>query len=242
MNEQVARDLSRSANVFTNKIVPILEQIYKNSRYICLETINQEFAKDFDIRAGIDAWQIIDDKIRGIGSRIQHGTPSDKYPYDTFTIRLFRDSGRKTEYEKRKEVINSNEGWIYPYFTLHAYTDEDDNLLQFALAETTDLIDIINNKEHKERRTKNATFGYIEWSKDLCIFTYKNGRIIHGNITIGFFVGNKILNVSKTKELSSFVQQKNDNIVEARDRILSVYGINCSFSEICKLRDSQNFL
>lgn len=185
LNEQVKRDLSRSANVLVNKIVPILEQVYKNSRYICLETINQEFAKDFDVRAGIDAWQIIDDKIRGIGSRIQHGVLGKKdstgniYPYDTFTIRIRRDSGAKTEYEKRKEVINNNEGWIYPYFTLHAYTDENDNLLQFALAETTDLIDIINNKKHKERRTNNATFGYIEWSKDLCILIYKNEKIIY---------------------------------------------------------------
>lgn len=56
---------------------------------------------------------------------------------------------------------------------------------------------------------------------------------------LGFLVGGRIFNTSEINALSSFVQQINDNLPETKNRIFLAYGIDCSFSEIYKLRNLQ---
>ena len=55
--------------------------------------------RDFDTRAGIDAWHIIEDDgmMRGMRFRVQEGETD----WRTFTVRKSRTSGAKTEFAKR---------------------------------------------------------------------------------------------------------------------------------------------
>lgn len=180
MNEW-QKDLSKSANIFVGQIAPLFLKAY-GGKLLHMETIkDSNFAKKFDQLSGIDAWHIYKSNIRGIASRVQWGNPdNDKYPYETFTIRYLRDSGTRTEFAKRKQAINSSGGWIYPHLTIQAYTDNDYNLLSFAVAPTATIINVINADNFSNyNRTGNAIFAIVDWSKDICEVIFKNDKFIH---------------------------------------------------------------
>jgi hypothetical protein len=121
---------------------------------------DSELAKLLDIKAGVDGWQIHKDGMRGIASRIQI-TPSN--PYNSFTIRLARDSGTKTEYEKRKIAIETGR-WMYPFLTIQAYAKSMSGpILSVGLAKTEDIVSFIKSGYHGTNRTTNATFAVCYW-------------------------------------------------------------------------------
>ncbi len=134
-----------------------------------------ELARELDMRSGIDGWQLMSDGgMRGIASRIQKGKD-----WRTFTVRLTRDSGAKTEFQKRKEAIESDKGLIYPHLTVHAYSEtEQGPILSVAVCKTADIIEFIERGKHKLRRAPNATFAVCHWD-DL----QNSGYQIYKNVT-----------------------------------------------------------
>lgn len=137
-------DLSRSAKAFEFLVWPVLRQVI-GGKLVHVELIaRQDFAKDLDVRAGIDAWHIHDRGIRGLASRVQAGRA-----WDTFTVRRSRATGVATEYEKRCYAIQAGEGWIYPHLTIQAYITAWDmgRLLSVGVARTADLMRFIQAHE-----------------------------------------------------------------------------------------------
>lgn len=84
-------------------------------------------------------------------------------------MRSKRDSGAKTELEKRMEAIQHPEnGWLYPHITIQAYLDEPrrkGKLICLGITRTTDLFDFLCKYKHtiKPRRTTNAEFYPVFW-------------------------------------------------------------------------------
>jgi hypothetical protein len=156
-------DLSRSARAFVQKVWPILKQRI-GGELIPVETnTSSELFRLLDQRAGIDEWHWGGDKgIRGMASRVQWIKPGYA-PWNTFTMRKSRDSGAKTEYQKRVEAIQSNEGWMYPALTVQAYIRDNENaeLLSFGLAYTDEIIDYILKGLADDNATTNASFYII---------------------------------------------------------------------------------
>ena len=167
-------DLSWSARAFSDLVWPPLSKILPGD-IIHVEAITKsDFARDLDQTSGIDAWHIVNGRgIRGIASRVQVCPyPFDRY--DTFTIRRSRDSGARTEYAKRKEAIQSSQGWLYPHLTIQSYISARSNgsLRSFAVAQTANIIAAIDHWIELEqpedsnvyiRRTGNASFYVVEW-------------------------------------------------------------------------------
>lgn len=119
MREDVARDLSRSAAAFKDVVWPLLGPKMGGGQVIPVESVSTSgFSKDLDIKAGIDAWVTYGNThMRGIASRVQWVRGR---PFKTFTVRMARLTGAKTEYEKQRLRI-ATPGAIFPYFTVQAY-------------------------------------------------------------------------------------------------------------------------
>jgi len=136
----VARDLSESAQAFVSVVWPSLSGTVRSGEFLPMEAVDAcGLAKDFDVLAGIDAWQKLPGVgIRGIASRVQFCLE----PWDTFTIRYERDSGAETEFAKRLSAIRDNGGWLYPSLTIQGYVARADGgfaLLSAAVVRTKDL-------------------------------------------------------------------------------------------------------
>lgn len=151
-------DLEKSQNYF-RAIKPVLESD-TNSKILEVEGQNNAL-KTLDLYAGID-YLLVDDKgVRGLASRIQEGPC-----YRTFTIRVCKKSGAKTEFEKRIDAFADN--YIYPYYTLQAYVDKDK--IVYAVCKTTDLYKFIldNPEKVQVRTTTNAAFFVVKWADVPC--------------------------------------------------------------------------
>jgi hypothetical protein len=121
-----------------------------------------ELAKKLDMKAGIDGWHIHRIGMRGIASRVQIGKP-----WNSFTIRLSRDSGAKTEYAKRLAAIEQpRHGWMFPSITVQAYAESKTGpVISCGITKTVDIIQYIKDGMHVTRRTKNASFAVCFWNK-----------------------------------------------------------------------------
>ena len=96
---------------FQKLIKPTLERALQGGLITVEGNTIDETAKLLDTLAGIDLWFVNKERgMRGIASRIQYSKN-----WRTFTIRLERDTGTKTEYEKRKYAIDNN--YLYPVIT-----------------------------------------------------------------------------------------------------------------------------
>ena len=151
-------DLSDSAYDFLRCVYPAIEKHVGGGELIPTETLyKNEIFKKLDIHSGIDAWQLhTKHGIRGIASRVQWGNMA----WNTFTIRYVRSSGAKTEYEKRLAAVKSNDGWIYPYYTVHAYINErggNGELMSAAITKTKDLYTFAEMGLKKRDITKHST-------------------------------------------------------------------------------------
>lgn len=151
-------DLSFSKDVFSI-IKPYIEKD-TNSMIIDVEGAGDAL-KQLDINAGIDYMLVSNKGIRGLASRVQAGKS-----WRTFTVRARKQSGAKTEYEKRIDAIN--EGYIYPYYTMQAYADNDK--IEYAICKTDDLYRLIQScpNKVKKRSTTNAEFLVVNWSDLNC--------------------------------------------------------------------------
>jgi len=141
MRDEVKRDLTASAAAFVDKVWPAIRYRLQAGRLVPVEAAAAEdLAKDFDILAGIDAWQMVDEigAMRGIASRVQWGEN-----WRTFTVRRERPRRTRTEFEKRCYALDHpGEGWLLPALTVHAYLTPPKpggQLIEAAIVRTTDL-------------------------------------------------------------------------------------------------------
>lgn len=167
-------DLNSSSADFLRVVWPAIKVMVGGGEIIAVESVaDKGMATMLDQRSGIDAWHLSQDgRVRGVASRVQW---TDK-PWNTFTVRYSRDSGAKTEYEKRKLDIESDAGWLYPHITVQAYIAgskaSGGELLSVAVIKTKSLIDAceqiitgdISCSDGGIRRTSNAVFIWMSWT------------------------------------------------------------------------------
>lgn len=155
------------------KAKPIIKQLLNGGDIKIVEGDDNEICLMLDQTCGTDYFQAygkndgqMDGLVWGIGSRFQK-TWHNCQPFNTFTIRRSRESGAKTEFEKREYAMKH--GGIYPYLTMHGYYDEQTGeILSLAIARTKDIWDFIKQGHAKERHTGDnqigqATFYFIGW-------------------------------------------------------------------------------
>lgn len=180
MGRPFEQALNDSINDYQQHIKPVLEQLLGGSLISVEGDTLSETADLLDRLAGIDLWWVNEQHgMRGIASRIQPGRN-----WRTFTIRKERESGVKTEYEKRKHAIDNE--FLYPAITYQAYVGEHG--VSIGIVHTKALIDCIENGVCSERRTGDAqhgqaTFYVVAW-EDLKRCGYPmievlNNRVIH---------------------------------------------------------------
>jgi len=177
-------DLNKSARAFHTHIRPIFIDLC-GGEIIHTEALDDcSFSRHLDIHSGIDAWHVHPDHgARGLALRVQ----SMEYPFHTFTIRKSRNSGTKTEYQKRKEAIEK--GWLYPHLTIQGYVssfDDEGELLCFAIGRTSQLLERIDALETLRSTqgeyavledcytdsTYNADFYVIHWTQQNSLYTH----------------------------------------------------------------------
>lgn len=146
----------RTVYCYKSVILPTLKTLLKSQYEIfSVENDSSEIAKLLDVYGGCDLL-LLDKRnsaVEGIASRIQFAEKS----FDTFTIRLERDSGTITEYEKRKRAMAS--GAIYPKFTFQAYVSKDMQLLSMAIIRTVDLYKFVEENQQTVKHTGEEQFG-----------------------------------------------------------------------------------
>lgn len=163
MNGNVESDMKWSSKLFVTQVWPLCQKACGGGELMRMEgRPDVELAQTLDMMAGIDGWQLHADGMRGIASRVQAGEKD----WSTFTIRMKRDSGATTEFEKRLIAINGERGWIYPHLTIQAYAKTQDGpIISVGIALTKDLIDYIQKNHAYEKRTDNATFAVCSWDR-----------------------------------------------------------------------------
>lgn len=169
MQSDVVFDMNWSKKLFDEQVWPKCSVLCGGGELMQMEgRPDCELAKLLDMQAGIDGWQIHSKGMRGIASRIQAAesaiNPKTGSPWNSFTIRLRRDSGAKTEYEKRKLAVDSKL-WLYPILTIQAYAETRDGpILSWGIAKTSDIIGFIDRGKHFTNRTTNAVFAVCFWA------------------------------------------------------------------------------
>ena len=143
MRADVHRDMRKSKSLFESLVWPAVGPLIGGGRAISMElSQDSELRTLFDVSSGIDAWQIsADGGMYSIASRVQ---PYGK-DWSTFTVRLSRKSGAKTEWEKLREACYSRDGRVYPQWFIQAYTTYDGTeLLSCAAVKTAELVSHID--------------------------------------------------------------------------------------------------
>ncbi len=164
MSYDVAQDMKWSAKLFCEQIWPLIRPYVDGGDLLKMEgRPDIQLANELDMKAGIDGWHINGKGMRGIASRVQEAS----CPWNTFTVRMSRDSGATTEFEKRKIALEDIErGWIYPAITVQAYVaTKEGPILSCGIAKTSDIIAFVTNDLHYIKSTSNAQFAVCNWEK-----------------------------------------------------------------------------
>ena len=165
------KDLNWSNKLFLSDVWPRIKCKCGGGEIKPVEILrDNEIATDLDVLCGIDVWQTIGiEGARGIASRVQNNT-NDKYKgknWGTFTIRYKRVSGSKTEYEKRKEAIDTGR-YIYPYLTCQAYFDHG-VFIGGGIAKT---IDVYNAVDFNNTNKSDNTFLVVPFDTVASIWSF----------------------------------------------------------------------
>lgn len=156
--------LKNATQDFNRHVKPILSALWKDCQIFSCEDQQDPLLRALDNYAGIDYLILRENQQRiiGLASRVQRG-----FNFQTFTIRAARESGTKTELEKRLNAITG--GALFPTLTLQAYLSTDgEELLQMALVSTIDLFDFIQkfpsqSKHTGENQHGQASFIVVKW-------------------------------------------------------------------------------
>lgn len=167
MRTDVARDLSDGAYDFMRVVWPGIKHLLGVGEIKPVEAVAPgELQRDLDMLAGIDAWHISDGRtlMRGIASRVQWIHP-DRGPYRSFTIRMERPNGSRTEFEKRCEAIDrADEGWLLPHLTVQAYVQEPrrlGELISAGVVKTRDLYEFARDRIDGRPTRRNPQDGVL---------------------------------------------------------------------------------
>lgn len=183
MKPCVVKDMSWSSTAFEMIVWPTISERCGGGEIERVEGLDKA---RLDIYAGIDAWQYVskDGAMRGIASRVQYDTGKYGYPYNTFTIRWSRQNS-KTEYEKRRDAIFGKMGYVWPYFTVQAYLDnEKTGLVSCGVIKTKDLysfVDLYGTDGFKtvENKDGSSSFKIVPWDMlneySVDVFVFSNG-------------------------------------------------------------------
>ena len=161
-----------SLQAVTNDMRVSMDSVRKHSDVIkrlihCTEIMpvegdNHEVLQILDMTCGVDYYAKNSEGIVfAVASRFQ------KYcAWNTFTIRAKRESGAKTEYEKRTAAIKR--GAEYPHLTMQGYVDMDGELESLAIARTEDILECIENGNYYTQHTRSdkdgqALFYVVSW-------------------------------------------------------------------------------
>lgn len=151
------KDLSKATSAFELFKSIICSHI--KGDLISIELENTKLSKMFDQYSGVDAFQLVNNKLRSVALRMQK---CQGKKWNTFTIRYTRSSGAKTEYKKRLEAILSGRGFLYPYLTIQAYYDETKKeLLSFGVVKTEDLYNYVSMNLPKITKRTNKQDGNV---------------------------------------------------------------------------------
>jgi hypothetical protein len=137
-----------------------LPKLLRGSLISCEGNFNCEDSVEFlfDTVTGID--YLIQDEIglKGLAVRCQWGDS-----WNTFTIRSKRETGTRTEEEKRIQQIEGQ--YIYPFYTIHCYFDNTrhNELQSMAVIKTTDLYDQIKTNPKVQIQESNNIFKTLHW-------------------------------------------------------------------------------
>ena len=166
MNAEVREAITWSAAAMQNAVWPVVGSMVGGGRLVPVETVTSAgFARELDLFAGIDAWQIIDQAgiVRGLASRVQ-----ERVNYRTFTIRYKLASGRPTEYQKRLAELDARDGRLRPHLICQAFiTDKTrPEVLSAAVARMSDVINAVRMgyATAEKRAPGGNVFRIIPWS------------------------------------------------------------------------------
>lgn len=150
--------LKKSSEIFVEHFQDHVAEVLKGEFEIVEGVTNNRMANILDQLAGIDIWYFNTKYgVRGIANRIQYNAN-----YKTFTIRKNRDSGTKTEFEKRTFAIKNE--FLYPVLTLQGYFDTaNEKILSYAITYTKDILDMINLDLYSIRKTGFKQIGQAEF-------------------------------------------------------------------------------
>lgn len=163
MSKAWEEDLSRSTEIFQNAVYPEINSLLaEGGELVPVEAVtDSDMADKLDQLAGVDFWCVESGRgMYGLASRVQDNGKD----WGTFTVRRRRFSGATTEFEKRKKQIEEN--YLYPRYTVQAYTDGFD-FLNAGIVKTKQLINFIDTgvkgKDYMIRDTHNADFYVVDW-------------------------------------------------------------------------------
>lgn len=167
-------DDMHKAMAYVETAKPVIRKLLKGGELLAVEGSDNDVCLMLDTTCGTDYFQVYKERglVWGIASRMQEiDTTRFRKPFNSFTVRKARESGVKTEYEKRQLAIKS--GGLYPYLTMQGYVDKQTGeLMSLGIARTTDIMDYVergyaNNdiKHTGSNQRGQAEFYTVYWSK-----------------------------------------------------------------------------
>lgn len=156
----------RTSMKYLVKAEPIIKHLLNGGDILPVEGSDNEVCTMLDMTCGIDYFHVYQNGLTwGIGSRMQYKCARG---WNTFTVRMSRESGAKTEYEKRRFAIEHH--GEYPFLSMQGYFDIDDNLISLAIARTIDVLECVEKGLGYYQHTKydkigQAQFYVVPWLK-----------------------------------------------------------------------------
>lgn len=151
MADRFETSLKKSMDAYRKYVRPVIGRFIAGELIVIEGKTDDEIAQMFDTCASIDIVRKDERGLAGVASRIQFG-----HNWRTFTIRLQRDSGARTEYDKLAYAYDNH--LLCPKFTYQAYI-ENGVLTGLAVTETANLLDYIAKCNPKVRHTGSSQIG-----------------------------------------------------------------------------------
>lgn len=165
LNLAWVKDMYKTSESFEPGLKILQQMLRKLFLLVPLERKGTTECATLDRVYGFDYWGYMTDGTQfGFSWRDQpvvKGSNTQKR-WDTFTVRKTRETGAKTEFEKRKWAIENEEP--YPHYWVHSYHDKDTNeILSLALSTTEDVIDYVDVYNPPTKWTHDDKDGLAEF-------------------------------------------------------------------------------
>ena len=165
LGDDVQNTISKSAEYFVAHVWPALRDHVGGGEILPVETVvGSKMCRVLDTQSGVDAWQFKEGSgLRAIASRVQfddHAVDRHGDPWNSFTVRAKTARGNRSELDKRLDAIEN--GWLYPHYTVQAYT-VGGALLSCAIAKTKDVIYAAIMATEKANGSDGALFRAVYW-------------------------------------------------------------------------------